>query len=50
VKLDLGSKNKLRVRNVLAHYNTKTIPLIKLAKQVWFFGMFIFLKKKQKCK
>jgi len=46
-KPDFGSESRLRVGKVLAPYNArpKTILLIKYAKVMWFFKIFIFPKK-----
>ena len=45
-KPDFGPGSRLRVGKVLAHHNvrSKTIPLIKCAKVMWFFKIFIFHK------
>ena len=49
-KTDFGSGNRLRVRKVLAPHNArpKTVPLIKCAKVMWFFKIFIFPKNNNK--
>ena len=46
-KTEFGSGNRLRVGKVLAPHNArpKTVPLIKCAKVVWSFKIFIFPKK-----
>ena len=43
-KPDFGYKSRLRVRKVLTPHNArpKTTPLIKCAKVMWFFKIFIF--------
>jgi len=43
-EIRLGSGDRLRVEKVLASYSVclKTVPLIKWAKWVWCFRIFIF--------